>query len=244
LTETMNHQAGITLAIETSGRIGSVAVGHGGKLLAQSVFTGFMRQAAELFDHIQKLLQQVLAVPDDIQNVIITVGPGSFTGLRIAVTAAKMLHFARKVNIIAVDSTDVIAQNAPDYAADDPDQPVDCICTILDAKRNLFYTSLFERDENGWSKLFGTEAVTADELIGRLGIRGKSKVYFLGEGLVYYADKFRTPFTVILDEKYWMPTAAGLYHVGHKLAAEGHFADPVTLTPLYIRKPDTIEKQK
>jgi tRNA threonylcarbamoyladenosine biosynthesis protein TsaB len=241
----LNSDTEISIAIETSGRIGSVAVGRGDSVLAESAFSGFMRQGAELFPHIQALLHQSDMAPADIRNVIITSGPGSFTGLRIAVTAAKMLHLAQQVHIVAVDSTDVIAENAPDFADNDPEKPVDCVCTILDAKRNLFYASLFERSRTGWTKRFGTETLTAETLLERLAsLKKQHPVYLLGEGLLYYADAFKAPFTAILDKKHWVPTAGGLFRVGRRMAAAEQFADPIQLAPLYLRQPDAVEKPK
>ena len=231
----------LILAIETSGRIGSIALGRDGKLLAESTFSGFMKQGAELFPQVQTLLGQIQARPCDIQQIYITAGPGSFTGLRIAVTAAKMMSFAHPIKIVAADSTDVIAENAPDFLDDDVEKSVDCICIILDAKRNLFYASVFERKSHEWKKVFGTQAVASEEILDWLSKQGKKKVYFLGEGLAYYAKKFDAHFTTILDEKYWAANAAGLFKVGQKLAAEGKFADPHTLTPIYIRKTDAEE---
>lgn len=241
----MNSDTEISIAIETSGRIGSVAIGRGDSVLAESAFSGFMRQGAELLAHIQTQLQQAHMAPSDIREVIITAGPGSFTGLRIAVTTAKMLHLAQQVRIVAVDSTGVIAENAPKFADNDPEKPVDCVCTILDAKRNLFYASVFERGPMGWKKIFGTETVTAETLLERLeNLKKQHPVYMLGEGLVYYADAFKAPFTAILDKKYWVPTAGGLFRVGRRLAAAGQFADPIQLAPLYLRQPDAVEKPK
>lgn len=230
----------LVLAVETSGRVGSVALGWGETVLAESVFSGVMTHGAELFPHIRNLLFQCNKRPCDIGHVVITVGPGSFTGLRIAVTAAKMLYFAQQVRIIAADTTEVIAQNAPAFN-DSGTEPIDCICTILDAKRNLFYASVFERQSDGFVKIFGTHLVTSEEILDWLGEKKIKKVYFLGEGLVYYVGKFRTSFTEILDEKYWSANAAGLLRIGQKLAAQGNFADPYTLTPLYIRKPEAVE---
>ena len=231
----------LVLAIETSGRIGSIALGRGNTLLAESAFSGFMKQSAELLPQVQTLLNQIQARPCDIRQIYITAGPGSFTGLRIAVTTAKMMSFAHPIKIVAADSTDVIAENAPDFLDNDTEEPIDCICTILDAKRNLFYASVFERTSDSWTKIFGTRAATSQEILDWLSRQGKKKVYFLGEGLVYYANKFDAPFTVVLDEKFWAARAAGLFNVGQRLAAQGKFADPSTLTPLYIRKPESIE---
>lgn len=235
------HETELILCIETSGRIGSIALGRGSTLLAESAFSGFMKQGAELLPHIQALLDGIKARPCDIGKVFVTAGPGSFTGLRIAVTTAKMLHFSLQVKIVTADSTDVIAENAPVFLDNDTEKPVDCVCTILDAKRNQFYASVFERQSDGWVKIFGTQAVTAEELLCYLEKSGKENVYFLGEGLVYYAQKFKSPFSVILDQKYWAANAGGLFRVGQKLVTQGKFADPYTLTPLYIRKPEAEE---
>lgn len=240
----VDHYSELAIAIETSGRIGSVALGRGETLSGELTFSGFMKQGAELLPQINTLLHQAGGSASDIRQVILTVGPGSFTGLRIAVTTAKMMSFARDVRIVAVDSTDVIAENAPDFADNNPEKPVNCICTILDAKRNLFYASVFDRGEKGWTKIFGTETVTAENLLAWLAEQKKDKVYLLGEGLVYYADTFKAPFTAILDEKYWIPTAGGLFRVGRRQAAQGKFADPARLSPLYIRKPEAIESRE
>ncbi len=231
---------GMILAIETSGRIGSVALGRSHAVLGESIFSGFMRQGAELLRHVQTLLDNAHSSPAAIKTIIITAGPGSFTGLRIAVTTAKMFHLAHGTNIVAVDSTDVIAENAPAFAGAD-DRPVERVCTILDAKRNLFYAAVFDRGPDGWKKIFGTEAVTAEALLARLEKEDPKSTYFLGEGLVYYADKFRARFTAILDEQHWAPRAVNLLRIGIKRANAGQFADPVTLAPFYIRKPEAIE---
>lgn len=231
---------GITLAIETSGRIGSVAIGRGNELLAQTTFSGFMKHSTELFPHIQGLLDGIGARPADIVQLFITAGPGSFTGLRIAVTVAKMMDFAHQTQIVAVDSMDVLAENMALYNAES-ENPIDCVATILDAKRNLFFAGVFEREDDDWKKIIGTELIGAEALMGRLEKEKKGTVAFLGEGLVYYADQFKSPFSVILDEKYWPATASGLYRAGLKMARQGKFADPNTLAPFYVRRPEAVE---
>ncbi len=230
----------ITLAIETSGRIGSVALARGQTLLAVSKFSGFMKHGAELFPHLEQLLSEFKLCPGDISGVMITAGPGSFTGLRIAVTVAKMMFLAHKVKIITADSTDVIAENASDFIRDSQ-QEVNCVCTILDAKKNLFYTSVFKRQSDGWAKILGTRLLSAEDILSWLRDQGQKKVYFLGEGLVYYAKIFKSDISLIMDEQYWAPTAAGLFRCGQRLAQKGQFADPHTLAPLYIRRPEAVE---
>lgn len=232
----------ITIAIETSGRVGSAAIGRGSELISEAHFSGFMRHGAELFPTLKKLLSQAPAAAKDIQQVHITAGPGSFTGLRIAVTAAKMFYFTQKAQIVAADSMDVIAENASRYIAD-TGYIIDCIAVILDAKKDLFYAAVFDRMDGHWEKSFETQVVTAKKLLGWLKENKKQNVGLLGEGLVYYADQFSAPFTHLLDKSYWSAAAAGLFHVGQRMAAQKQFTDPFNVIPRYIREPDAVVKQ-
>ncbi len=231
------------IAIETSGRVGSVAIGCGNELISEISFSGFMKHSAELFPALEKLLYRSSAATDDVKDVYITAGPGSFTGLRIAVTAAKMFNFTQKARIIAADSMDVIAENVRRYSADTGDS-VDCIATILDAKKNFFYAAVFERIGGDWQKILDTQIITAEGLLDWLKTNKKDNVGLLGEGLVYYGDKFESPFTRLLDKAYWSATAGGLFRVGRRMAAEGQYADPFVLAPKYLRGPDAVKKTK
>ena len=105
----------LVLAVETSSRIGSVAIALGEKILAETTFSAPIRHSAEIFPAISDLLNRFSRKPDQIDQVYISVGPGSFTGLRIAVTLAKTMHLANATKIVAVDTLDVIAANANDY---------------------------------------------------------------------------------------------------------------------------------
>jgi tRNA threonylcarbamoyladenosine biosynthesis protein TsaB len=107
----MKNGKPLILAIETSGRLGSVALAEGEKLLAEKQFTGPMRHSAEIFTDIVSLLEQFNKKPTDLQQVYISIGPGSFTGLRIAVTIAKTIALANQTQIVAVDTLDCIAAN-------------------------------------------------------------------------------------------------------------------------------------
>ena len=230
----MGHK--IIITIETSGRLGSAAIGCEDEVIAETAFSGQMKHSSELFSTLEGLLRQVKASANDIGQVYITAGPGSFTGLRIAVTAAKMLGFAQKTKIIAADTMDVIAENASKKIEKIPDT----ICTVLDAKKNYFYAAVFDRVEGQWQKCFGTAIVTAEQMLNWLEENGKENVGLLGEGLVYYSGAFLSPLTFLLDESCWPATAGGLFRVGRRMAAAGLFADPLTLVPTYLRPPDAI----
>jgi len=224
----------LILAIETSGRTGSVAIGSNGTAIAEKPFSGFMKHSAELLGAVDQLLAEVSATPSDIARVFITAGPGSFTGLRIAVTAAKMLNLALGTQIVTLDSLDVIAENVTQ-------NDINRIAVVLDAKKDYFYAAAYARTPSGWQKDFGTEMITAPQILDRLA-QYKQDICILGEALVYNRAKLQAPFTTFLEPELWLPHARNLFRLGRLKADQGHFADPLTLTPTYIRKPDAVPK--
>ena len=275
-------QKPLILAVETSGRIGSVAIAAGERMLAEAAFSGPMRHSSEIFPAIRDLLNRFGRKPRHIEHIYISVGPGSFTGLRIAVTMAKTMHLAnppRRTKIVAVDTLDVIAANATDYIKQG-NTDVEKIATILDAKRGQFYIAIYQRQnsqqrlttENAkkaekkinyelnsansansaikkWEKIFPDSLMTASQFLDRFAGQAEP-IWLLGEGLVYYADKFKpVPSGVegaegihFFDEQYWTPRAAKVHLLSWKMACAGQFADPVTLQPNYLRRPEAEEK--
>ena len=313
-------QKPLTLAVETSGRTGSVAIAVGRQLLAETHFSTPIRHSAEIFPAVQNLLGRFGRKPKEIKHIYISVGPGSFTGLRIAVTMAKTMLLANStggpVKIVAVDTLDVIAANVTtkNSIPDSSHEPraslvrhsfpvlrpvrrsfsedgsfseggsdggsIECIAAILDAKRSQFFIAVYQQraslvrrlvlrpvrrsfSEDGsfseggsdggshepqntqhaiWEKIFPDSLLTADEFLEKFAGRDKP-IWLLGEGLVYYKDKFKAEGIRFLNEKYWTPHAEKVHLLGWQKAQANQFADPLTLTPLYLRKPDVKVKQ-
>ena len=259
----------LILAIETSSRVGSVAIALGEKMLAETIFSGPMRHSAEIFPAIQELLNRYNKKSREIEHVYISIGPGSFTGLRIATTIAKSMYLASAVKIVAVDTLDVIAANVIDLtgkrgtkdraatvrersvgpAEDRRATSYDKIATLLDAKRNQFFIAVYERTNNRqeakgnrmWKKILPDSLMTASQFIEKFAQNDKP-IWLLGDGLLYHKDKFKTKNIRFFDHKYWSPKAGKVHLLGwHKFLA-GQFADPVTLTPNYLRRSEAEEK--
>lgn len=230
-----------TIAIETSGRTGSAAVYTSEGIVLEMVFSGQMKHSAELFTTLDVLLSKADAIPSQIGKVCIAAGPGSFTGLRIAVTAAKMFAFSQNSKIIAADTMDVLAENATELKTP-AGEPVDCILTVLDAKKGYFYTAVFDRTGSGWKKCLPTSMMTSEQLIKWLTDNGKNNVGVLGEGLLFYAKQFQSPLTFIVNEQFWTARASNLLRIADQMSAAGRYADPAKLIPIYISNPDAIVK--
>ena len=90
----------LIVALETASRIGSVALGTDQELIADRTFSAPLKHSQELFPAVQDLLQQGQAEPSDISQICVSVGPGSFTGLRIALSVAKAMCLAADVRIV------------------------------------------------------------------------------------------------------------------------------------------------
>jgi tRNA threonylcarbamoyladenosine biosynthesis protein TsaB len=259
----------LILAVETSGRAGSAAIALGQKLLDETTFSGPMRHSAELFPAVCNLLNRFDRKPKDIEHIYISIGPGSFTGLRIAATLAKTMNLANNAKIVAVDTLDIIAANVTTVATktlpqlsshESPVTSHETIATILDAKRSQFFIAVYQRTSNEqrpsratsrqatsdgiWNKILQDCLMTAPQFLDQFACR-EEPIWLLGEGLVYYKDKFKADGVYFLDEKFWTPRAEKVHLLGWKKAQANQFADPLTLQPTYLRRPDVkIKKQQ
>src|SRR3954469_5709785 len=104
------------LAIETSGRIGSVALIDENGAIEEREFPHGLQHAAGLIPLIDQLSSQRGWSPAQLEHVYISAGPGSFTGLRIGITLAKTLAFATGAKLVAVPTMGVLVANAPPEA--------------------------------------------------------------------------------------------------------------------------------
>jgi tRNA threonylcarbamoyladenosine biosynthesis protein TsaB len=219
------------LAIETSGRIGSIALVEGDAVLAEEQFPHGLQHAAHIVPTIDHLIRARGWTPRDVQHLYLSIGPGSFTGLRIGVTLAKSMAMATGVKIVAVPTVRVLAENAPASARH--------VIVVLDAKRDQIFGARFEREGPRWSQ---REPAHLDTLPAMLA-RAPRPVHLLGEGIAFHHHHISEQDCVeILPQDLWRARAAAVAGLGIEMSREGGFADPFTLTPIYIRKPEAEEK--
>ncbi len=128
------------LAIETTGRAGSVCVARGGDILARADLPTHTRHAGGLHAAIDRLVRAQGWSPDALDEVHVSAGPGSFTGARIGITVARTLGWATGARVVRVPTVDVVARNALLIP-----EPPHFVAVILDAKRAQVFTALFAR---------------------------------------------------------------------------------------------------
>jgi tRNA threonylcarbamoyladenosine biosynthesis protein TsaB len=226
------------LAIETSGRAGSAAVGAWGggvpELLAGAELPGEMRHAGELMPAIDRLMRAQGWPADSITDVFVSIGPGSFTGLRIGVTVARTLAWSIGARVVAVPTMDVLARNALEL-----DRPPPHLAVLLDAKRSHVFAAAFELREGAYIKTVEVCMIEPHLLLERC----PRPVAVLGEVLPRHRSSFEGVDGVeFVDERLWAARARNVFYLGSELMCADGFTMPGDLVPLYIRRPDPVEK--
>jgi tRNA threonylcarbamoyladenosine biosynthesis protein TsaB len=221
------------IALETSARSGSVAlIESDGVLLAEQQFPHDLRHAAALISILDALTKSNGWKPTDVEEIYVSAGPGSFTGLRVGITVAKTLALSLNAKIVAVPTTDVLVRNTPG----DWQHAV----IVLDAKRGQIFTARYKREG---ADIVQEEPAHLDTLSEMLG-RAPRPVHLIGEGIPYHRPSIPTdgPQVIVTPEETWRPRAAVVAELGWTLARSGHFTDPDRLTPIYLRRPEAEEK--
>ncbi len=216
------------LALETSTMDGSVAALEGEHLLGQLALEPGKRTAQSFAPAIEQQLRRVGWCPQNVQLVAVTQGPGSFTGLRIGVTAAKTLAYA------------VGASHRSEYAESHRlagaagGQPV---CAVLDAQRQQVFAAAFQRQGEHFVELGEPEIRDVSEWLA--GLSADAAV--TGPVLARLRDRLPAGVTVV-DPAYWTPQAATVGLVGYLEHQAGKRHDLWTLNPVYYRSSAAEEK--
>ena len=221
------------LALETTGLSGSVAALTGGEVIAHRGLAAGRRSAQSLAPGIADLLQQVGWKPTDVQLIAVTVGPGSFTGLRVGVTTAKTLAYATGAAVLGVDTLAVIAAQSP--------AAVDKVWATFDAQRSELFVAQLQRTEAAnplaWQAAGPAKIVDAETWIANLAA-GES---ISGPGLSRWQDRIPASINVV-PESLWQPQAATVGQLAWQQYQAGQRQDLWGLSPVYLRASAAEEK--
>ena len=214
----------LTLAIETSGALGSIALFESHALLVDQTLELGRQHGQSLLPAIGRLLADCGKHARDCNLIAVSVGPGSFTGLRVGVVCAKTLAYAVGCQIAAVDTLHAIACNSP--------PEVTSVEVIADAQRGDLFVEKFIRLPGGdWNPHDDIQIVAADTWIAALPSKGAVS----GPGL----EKFATlPVEVqrILAPEFRIPQAKSIARLGIRAAEAGRASDLWSVEPLYLRR--------
>lgn len=219
------------LVLETSGRVGLVALAQGERLLRTRRLDESRRHARDLAPAVAELLAAEGWRPRDLQAVLVSRGPGSYTGLRVGIMSAKTLAYATGCALIAVETFEVLAWQTPAEAA--------VVYVLDDAQQDRLYVQKFAR-----TAASGEWTAASDLTISPVAewlARREETAWSIGPGLRLLGARLpaeaRFP-----DPKLWNPTAEGLLFRGLAHYQAGRRDDLWTLEPLYARASSAEEK--
>jgi len=213
----------IILAIDTSTDYLSLAVLKAGRIAAKFHRRAHRKHSMLLVPMIDKLLKKARVKIKDVSCFAISVGPGSFTGLRIGVTVVKGLAYALKKKIVAVPTLDVIADNAKSFKG--------VISPVLDARKNKVYACLYRSDGKRVKKISRYLLLPLDEILKRAS--KYDKVLFLGD--IISAPGAENIFHSRSRNKVdWHPRAEVVAELGAEYYKDKKFVKAEDLEPLYL----------
>ena len=219
----------LILAFETSAKAASVALHDGEKLLGESYQNTGLTHSQTLMVMAQDLLKQCSFAPTDVTHVAVAAGPGSFTGVRIGVAAAKGLAWGLQAPCYGVSTLEAMAANraVSDGAV---------ICACMDARRNQVYNALFRADGAAPLRLTEDRAIALEELKTELEhIDGPIFLVGDGAGLAYRILAPEIPNLILPPEHLQHQRAAGVAIVAAGQIVAGVQADAEALQPNYLR---------
>ncbi len=225
----------ISIAIETSCRAGGVALGLGDELAEVAHFSTSQRHATQLITHLKALLADAKLHPRDLNQVYVSAGPGSFTGLRIGITAGRTLaQMVPNLQCVAVPTPGAVAENA---------QPLKWkhLGVVMAAKENQIHATFFVRRNHEIVSIQRPALMTIEEFL----LQAPRPLLLIGEALGCY--ELAGEGIQIGDSSLHLPTVEGLWRVGRRMAKAVQFTEYHKLLPIYARRPEAVrlwEKQQ
>lgn len=216
------------LAVETSTLAGGVALLDGERLRGEYLLDVRATHSERLMPAIDRLLADAGWSPGDLTGLAVAVGPGSFTGLRIGLSAVKGLALALGIPIAAVPTLDAMAAALP-FAG----LPV---CPVLDARKGEVYCSLYRWDGTAMRREWEYLALAPSDLAARLS----EPVILLGDGAVSIAS----PHARQSPPHRRVPSPAAVAVLGHAQLIVGRSVAAADLVPIYLRPSEAELKRR
>ncbi|MBM80879.1 MAG: tRNA (adenosine(37)-N6)-threonylcarbamoyltransferase complex dimerization subunit type 1 TsaB [Planctomycetaceae bacterium] len=222
------------LGIETSTRQGEIALSCDGSVVTRSLQSGSQRHAQALVSQADELVSECSLSKSDCDLIAVSIGPGSFTGLRVGVVFAKTLAYALDCQVVAVDTFLAIAVGCP--------EEVDEVAVVNDAQRSGIFVGNYLREAEGeWRqqqeiRIEDTQAWC--ERQRQLQIQQGFAI--TGPCLPKVEDQLSG--CPVLTAEFQEPRAANVVSIGEKMRDAGDVADYWELQPFYLRKSTAEER--
>jgi len=216
----------LVLGIETSTRQGGVAIVGEDHVLCETVLNVEVTHSERLLPAVDRALDEARITLDGLGGIAVSIGPGSFTGLRIGLSTAKGLAYATGLPLVGVPTLEAMAWTLPAARWQ--------VCPVLDARKQEVYAALFRHEPEGLRRMMDDAAMAPEDLCRLI----RNPTLFLGDGVDVYEALFRER----LGEKMLLPPLASrgarpacVAELGRRRLLRGERDAPDSLVPRYLR---------
>jgi len=221
----------IVLGIETATFSGGVALVKDRETLGVCEEDTSLTHSRRLLKSVDTLLRETALSIDNVDGVAVSIGPGSFTGLRIGLSVAKSIAYTIRCDVVGVSTLEALARRQTDWEG--------MIAPVLDARRNEIFGALFKREGTKLSQVSEDVVCGIEAFLCEI----KEQTMFAGTGV----DRYRKE-TLGKNARFSPPdtnhsSAVTVACIGAERLTAGHKDILATLTPRYLRKSDAERKQ-
>jgi tRNA threonylcarbamoyladenosine biosynthesis protein TsaB len=227
------------LGIEAATSVASVAVVWEDTLLAERMVNNQRTHSVNLIPMVKAVLEDAGVAPARLGGIAASIGPGSFTGLRIGLSTAKTLAQVWKIPVAGIGTLETLAYLLAGKSG--------LVCPVINARKNEVYAAVYE---DGLKCITGPAAMEPVELARQLR-QMKLPVTLLGDGVFIYQELFQE---WLADQAFFapgelsLPRGASVAGLGWRRLRAGEGVVPFLLRPLYIRMPEAevkwLQKQR
>ena len=221
----------ITLAFDSTAKVASVAVTDGEKLLSLYSINNGLTQSELLMPMAENMLKSLKLSFSDIELLAASVGPGSFTGVRIGTALVKGIAFGKNIPCASVSTLEALAENLSGISG--------IIVPAMDARRSQLYTAIFECRDGVMRRLAEDMAISISALADMLRKYDGQRIYIVGDGYSV-AKRELEQLGITLCETPALLREENAYSVAKiavRLHTEGKTTDDIAHLPTYLRVP-------
>jgi tRNA threonylcarbamoyl adenosine modification protein YeaZ len=225
----------VQLAIDTSTEIASLAILQDQEIISEMTWHCGLNHSVEMFPRLDYLIKKAGLEIGSTDCIYVALGPGSFNGLRVGVSAAKGLAFSLKARLIGVGTLEAAAYQHSETGWQ--------ICALQSAGREEIAIGIYKKKSRGWSQIAAEHLTRVADLAGEI----KEKTLFCGEikaDTAAQIKKILKTKAVIASPASSLRRAAYLAELGRLRLEKGDYDDPATLQPIYLRRPPITERKR